>query len=49
MVYYVFGFIVIIILFIAYSLWSAPEMDEDTGRIIKPGKKLSDLFKSNKK
>lgn len=32
----------------AYLLWSAPELDDD-GNIIKPGKKLSDLFKSNKR
>lgn len=44
MVYVSIGFI----LGIAYLLWSAPELDDD-GNIIKPGKKLSDLFKSNKK
>jgi hypothetical protein len=32
-------------LFIAYHMWKAPEMDEQTGRIIKEGKKLSDIFK----
>jgi hypothetical protein len=32
-------------LFIAYHMYVAPEMDESTGRITKPGKKLSDLFK----
>lgn len=32
-------------LLIAYLMYSAPEMDETTGRITKPGKKLTDLFK----
>jgi hypothetical protein len=31
-------------LYIAYHMYVAPEMDEQ-GRITKPGKKLSDLFK----
>jgi hypothetical protein len=31
-------------LFIAYHMYIAPEMD-DNGRITKPGKKFSDLFK----
>lgn len=31
-------------LFIAYHMYVAPEMDEQ-GRIIKPGKKLSDLWR----
>jgi hypothetical protein len=30
--------------YIAYHMYVAPEMDEQ-GRITKPGKKLSDLFK----
>ncbi len=30
--------------YIAYEMWRAPMMD-DRGRIIKEGKKLSDLFK----
>jgi hypothetical protein len=32
-------------LYIAFEMWRAPMMDEQTGRIIKDGKKLSDLFK----
>ena len=32
-------------LFIAYHMWTAPTMDEETGRVIKEGKKLSDIFK----
>ena len=35
-------------LFIAYHIWAAPMMDERTGRIIKEGRKLSDLFKKKK-
>ncbi len=31
-------------LYIAFEMWRAPMMD-DNGRIIKEGKKLSDLFK----
>jgi hypothetical protein len=34
-------------LYIAYNMYIAPTMD-DRGRIIKEGKKLSDLFKKNK-
>jgi hypothetical protein len=34
-------------LFIAYEMWRAPMMD-DNGRIIKEGKKISDLFKKKK-
>ena len=35
-------------LWIAYEMYTAPMMDDD-GRIIKEGKKLSDLFKKNLK
>ena len=35
-------------LFIAFEMWRAPMMDEQTGRIIKEGRKLSDLFKKKK-
>lgn len=31
-------------IFIGYSMYTAPEMD-NKGRITKPGKKLRDLFK----
>ena len=34
---------------IAYEIYTAPMMDEQTGKIIKEGKKLSDLFKKNSK
>lgn len=36
------------ILWMAYEMYTAPMMDENTGRIIEPGKKLSDLFKKKK-
>jgi hypothetical protein len=36
-------------LFIAYHMWKAPMMDEKTGKIIKEGNKLSDLFKKKNK
>ncbi len=35
-------------LWISYEIWRAPMMDEETGRIIKPGKRLKDLFKKKK-
>ena len=34
--------------YIAYEMWRAPTMDEQTGRITKEGKKLSELFKKRK-
>ena len=36
-------------LYIAFEMWRAPMMDENTGRIIKEGKKLSDIFKKKNK
>lgn len=35
-------------LWISYEIWRAPEMNEETGRITKPAKKLGDLFKKKK-
>ena len=35
-------------LFIAFEMWRAPMMDENTGRVIKEGRKISDLFKKRK-
>jgi len=32
-------------LWIAFEMWRAPMMDEETGKIIKPGKKISDLWR----
>jgi hypothetical protein len=43
MIYFIVG-IVGSILWISYEMYTAPMMD-DNGRITKPGKKLSDLFK----
>ncbi len=39
--------IVITFILLAYEAYTAPTMD-DNGRIIKEGKKLSDLFKKKK-
>jgi hypothetical protein len=36
-------------IWLSFEFWRAPMMDENTGRILKPGKKLSDLFKKKKK
>lgn len=33
---------------IAYEIYRAPMMDEQTGKITKEGKKLKDLFKKKK-
>jgi hypothetical protein len=32
-------------LWLWFEIWRAPMMDERTGKIIKPAKKFSDLFK----
>lgn len=37
-------FFVCSLLWVAYEMYSAPQMD-DNGNIIKPGKKLSDLWR----
>ena len=34
-------------LWMAYEIWRAPMMDE-SGKVLKPGKKLSDLWKKKK-
>ncbi len=39
--------VIITTLWMAYEIWRAPMMDE-SGRIIKPGKKLSNLWKKKK-
>ena len=41
--FYLFGLLFSTI-WIAYEMYTAPEMD-DNGRITKPGKKLSDLWR----
>ena len=43
MIYFIIG-IIGTTLWMAYEMYTAPEMD-DNGRIIKPGNKLSDIFK----
>lgn len=37
--------LVVVGLWTTYEIYRAPLMDEKTGRIIKPGRKLSDLWK----
>ena len=45
----IFGVILILsALWIAFEMWRAPMMDEQTGRIIKPGKKLKDLWRKQR-
>jgi hypothetical protein len=46
MIYFIIG-IVGTILWMAYEMYTAPEMD-DNGRITKPGKKISDLWRKRK-
>lgn len=46
--YMIYGIVILVsVVWIAYELWSAPlaEETEEGFKIIKPGKKLSDLFK----
>ncbi len=43
MIYFAIGFIVSVI-WIAYEMYTAPTMD-DNGKITKPGKKISDLWR----
>jgi hypothetical protein len=46
MIYFVIG-IIGTTLWMIYEMYTAPMMDDD-GRITKPGKKLSDLFKKKR-
>lgn len=48
MLTYIGIFMIVVGFWTAYEIYRAPMMDERTGRIIKPGKKLSDLFKKRK-
>jgi len=43
MIYILIGLTVSII-WIGFEMWRAPMMDEQTGKVIKPGKKLSDIW-----
>ena len=44
--YQISGLILIVFgLWFAFEIYRAPMMDENTGKIIKPGKKLSDLWR----
>lgn len=38
-------FITLMFIWFLFEIWRAPHMDEQTGKIIKPGRKLKDLFK----
>lgn len=40
--------LVIVGLWTAYEIYRAPLMDEKTGRVIKPGKKISDLWRKRR-
>lgn len=40
----IISLIVLNLAYVAYAIYTAPEMD-DNGRITKPGKTLKDLFK----
>jgi hypothetical protein len=44
MIYFIIG-IVGSVIWIGFEMYRAPMMDEQTGRIIKPGKKLKDLWR----
>jgi hypothetical protein len=44
MIVFLIGFIVTMC-WVGFEFWRAPLMDEQTGRILKPGKKISDIFK----
>jgi len=44
MIYFVIGIIGATI-WIGFEMWRAPMMDERTGKVIKPGKKISDLWR----
>ena len=47
--YQISGLILIVFgLWFAFEIYRAPMMDENTGKIIKPGKKLSDLWRKRK-
>lgn len=37
--------ILIVFIWTAFEIWRAPMMDEETGRIVRGGKTLKDLFK----
>lgn len=44
MIYFIIGFVGAFI-WIAFEMYRAPMMDEKTGRTIKPGKQLKDLWR----
>ena len=44
MIYFIIG-IVGSVIWIGFEMYRAPMMDEQTGKIIKPSKKISDLWR----
>ena len=47
MKYVLIGFVFSMI-WIAYEMWRAPMMDESTGKVLKPTKKLKDLWQKRR-
>jgi hypothetical protein len=44
-----FGILLVVTgLWIGFEIYRAPMMDENTGKIIKPGKKFSDLWRKRR-
>ena len=41
----IIGFVILIVLWISFEMWRAPMMDEETGKILRPAKKLKDLWR----
>ena len=47
--YQILGIIIIFVgIWFAFEIYRAPTMDENTGRVIKPGKKLKDLWQKRR-
>jgi hypothetical protein len=44
---YIISILILSFIFIGYAMYTAPLMDEN-GKILKPGKKLTDIFKRQK-
>lgn len=44
---YLILIVIVAMSWVAYEIWRAPMMDE-SGRILKPGKKLKDLWRRKK-
>lgn len=48
MIYYILIGVLGTFIWVTFEIWRAPHMDEQTGRILKPTKKINDLFKKKK-